>query len=63
VDADIGMRRVCRIVVPQLADWYTVDKLAGMPAGGFTGDVVLLAVRLPVLPTPHTAAADIAGAV
>ncbi len=29
LDADEGLRRVCRIVVPQLADWCAVDLLEG----------------------------------
>ncbi|MEW2290541.1 hypothetical protein [Streptomyces sp. NPDC047841] len=26
LDADAGLRRVCRIMVPQLADWCAVDQ-------------------------------------
>ncbi|MEU6602783.1 PP2C family protein-serine/threonine phosphatase [Streptomyces flaveolus] len=29
LDADAGLRRVCRIMVPQLADWCAVDLLEG----------------------------------
>ncbi|MEU6218677.1 hypothetical protein ABZ845_14320 [Streptomyces sp. NPDC047022] len=34
LDADEGLRRLCRIVVPQLADWCAVDLLEGGDGDG-----------------------------